>query len=316
MSTAAQAVRSHAPRRHPNHMNGLHDGHRHGGGHGNNVHSNEHGWCAELELGFETRGTRTVLAHRRHFGPMMVQSPFYPEGDPCHVYLLHPPGGVVGGDQLQLKVALAEHTHALLTTPAAGKFYRSRSPANGGPIGVVRQQFVVRDGATLEWLPCESIVFDGANCAARAQFHLHRGAKLLAWEGWVFGRPACDERFNSGTFAQQFEIYVDRCPVLIERNRVLVDSTWMHQPWGLNALPAMATLVAYPGGELAAQTARTACLNNAHASAACTEVDGLLVCRVVAAQLPALRQQMERWWHALRPLVLGCAPVPPRIWTT
>lgn len=278
--------------------------------------SNGSGWCARLQLDFETRGERTVLARRHHSGPMMVQSAFYPEGDPCHVYLLHPPGGLVGGDQLRIKVTLADRTHALLTTPAAGKFYRSRRPGSGGPVSAIRQDFAVGDGAILEWLPCESIVFNGANCDARTHIDLHSSSKLLAWDGWVFGRPACNERFDSGTFTQHFEVHIDQCPVLIERNRLLADSPWMAQPWGLNANPAIATLVAYPGGELALRAARAACVNNDLVMATCTEMDGLVVCRVKAEQLPAVRRQMELWWRALRPIVLGCKPIPPRIWAT
>ena len=83
------------------------------------------GWVARLALRFEQRAGRTVLAHRSHEGPLAVQKPFYPEGDVCHVYLLHPPGGVVGGDRLTIEIEVASDAHAVITTPAAGKFYRS-----------------------------------------------------------------------------------------------------------------------------------------------------------------------------------------------
>src|SRR5262245_10241542 len=83
------------------------------------------GWEASLDLKFAARGARTVLARRASVGPLVVQRPFYPEGGVAHVYLVHPPGGVVGGDQLRLSVLAEEGAHALLTTPAATKFYRS-----------------------------------------------------------------------------------------------------------------------------------------------------------------------------------------------
>src|SRR6187402_782414 len=114
-------------------------------------------WHARLELGFSRSGSRTVLARRRHFGPLIVQRPFYPEGGICHVYLVHPPGGIVGGDQLALQVEVERDAHALLTTPAATRFYR----AGPHPRAALNQQFVVQDAA-LEWLPQETIVFDGA----------------------------------------------------------------------------------------------------------------------------------------------------------
>src|SRR6187551_1093438 len=114
-------------------------------------------WQARLELGFRATAGRTVLAHRRHIGPLMVQRPFYPEGGICHVYLLHPPGGIVGGDSLELQVDAGQGSHALITTPAATKFYR----AGPHPRAVLRQNLLVKD-AVLEWLPQEAIVFDGA----------------------------------------------------------------------------------------------------------------------------------------------------------
>ncbi len=105
------------------------------------------GWRAELRLGFARSGERTVLAERRHVGPLQVQRPFYPEGGRfCHVYVLHPPGGVVGGDELRLDVDVAGHAHALVTTPAAGKFYRSR-----GPRALQLQILRVAPHASLEW---------------------------------------------------------------------------------------------------------------------------------------------------------------------
>src|SRR3954471_15398906 len=83
------------------------------------------GWEASLDLEFATQGTRTFLARRASVGPLVVQRPFYPEGDVCHVYVVHPPGGVVGGDRLDLNIRARSGAHALITTPAATKFYRS-----------------------------------------------------------------------------------------------------------------------------------------------------------------------------------------------
>ncbi|WP_455200705.1 urease accessory protein UreD, partial [Kaarinaea lacus] len=85
-------------------------------------------WKAQLTLGFEKRNHRTVVANRKHVGPLVIQKPFYPEGAPCHIYLLHPPGGLVGGDQLTLNVDLNKESHVLITTPGAAKFYRSAGP--------------------------------------------------------------------------------------------------------------------------------------------------------------------------------------------
>ncbi|HEY3488167.1 MAG TPA: urease accessory protein UreD, partial [Gammaproteobacteria bacterium] len=113
-------------------------------------------WQARLELGFERRDGKTVVAHRRHNGPLTIQKPFYPErSEICHVYLLHPPGGVAGGDALELEVAVSTGAHALITTPAAGKFYRCNDRTAS-----LRQNLSVQAGSTLEWLPQETIVFE------------------------------------------------------------------------------------------------------------------------------------------------------------
>src|SRR2546421_9589234 len=113
-------------------------------------------WKAQLRLGFSSDNGRTVLAEKRSEGPLVVQKPLYPEGDAvCHAILVHPPGGIAGGDELQLSVGAQEHACALLTTPGAAKWYRS-----AGPWARQRLDFQVR--GTVEWLPRETIVFDGA----------------------------------------------------------------------------------------------------------------------------------------------------------
>ena len=86
-------------------------------------------WRARLDLELSKSNNRTILSHQKHHGPLQVQKPFYPErSGTCHVYILHPPGGVVGGDHLNIYVDVNSNAHALITTPAAGKFYRSVGP--------------------------------------------------------------------------------------------------------------------------------------------------------------------------------------------
>ncbi|MBM4202088.1 MAG: urease accessory protein UreD, partial [Gammaproteobacteria bacterium] len=142
------------------------------------------GWNAELELRFAPGHGKTVIAHRRHVGPLLVQRPFYPEGPVCHVYLLHPPGGVVAGDTLGIDVDAANGSAGLVTTPAAGKFYRSAS-------GLARQSVSLRvaDGASLEWLPQETIVYQGARVRSRITIELEAGARFVGWDVVALGRP-------------------------------------------------------------------------------------------------------------------------------
>ena len=269
------------------------------------------GWQACLELDFAHRGERTVMVRRRHQGPLMVQSPFYPEGGTCHVYVLHPPGGVVAGDALRIDINARAGSQVLLTTPAAGKFYRS-----DGPLARLTQRIRIAHGATLEWLPAESIVFRGARCTVDSRIDLDPGARLLAWEAWVLGRPACGETFDAGSFRQQQSVWVAGRPLLIERNHALAGSAWLGGAWGLANHAAAATMLAYPGGEQALQAARQAIVHARGVQAAASVVDGLLVCRVLAYELHELRAQIERWWRALRALITGREAVAPRVWST
>src|SRR6478736_2504397 len=116
------------------------------------------GWRARLALAFERRGDRTVLARRHHEGPLVVQKPLYPEGDGvCHAIVLHPPAGIAGGDAIELSLRAGEGSSVLVTTPGAAKWYRSP-----GPTASQRISIEAAAGSTLEWLPQENIVFDGA----------------------------------------------------------------------------------------------------------------------------------------------------------
>jgi len=124
-------------------------------------------WKARLRLGFERRDGRTVLAAREHDGPLVVQKALYPEGDAvCHAIVVHPPAGIAGGDELELNARSTEGAHALLTTPGAGKWYRS-----AGPWASQTLRFEV--AGALEWLPQESIVFDGALAQLETEVRLH-----------------------------------------------------------------------------------------------------------------------------------------------
>ena len=141
-----------------------------------------------------------MLTSARHVGPLTVQRPFYPEDDVCHLYLLHPPGGIVGGDELTISATLATDSHALITQPGAGKFYRSR-----GPQAQLRQDFYLAPQATLEWLPQDTILFPGANANIQSVFHLAQESRLLAWDLLCLGRPVMQETFSHGTLRNRLE---------------------------------------------------------------------------------------------------------------
>lgn len=267
-------------------------------------------WHARLELAFQAHGTRTVLARRRHVGPLVVQRPFYPEGDTCHVYLVHPPGGIVGGDALELAVEVAPQAHALLTTPAATRFYR----AGPHPHARLSQDLEVRDGA-LEWLPQETIIFDGARARTATRVRLAGAApRFIGWEVACLGRPENGERLTSGELHQDFTLHRDGQPLLLDRLRLAGASPALDAPWGLGGAQALGTLLMYPARGLELAPLRT--LASDGVRHALSVVDDVLVCRALAAQAEALKQLFTHMWLQLRPGLLGREAVPPRIWAT
>lgn len=277
------------------------------------------GWEASLALRLRRARGGTVLAHAQHQGPLRVQRPFFPEGPagPCHVYVLHPPGGVVSGDRLTLDVTLEEGAAALLTAPGASKLYRSRD----GDSGSIRTCHRVASSAVCEWLPPETILYDGAVGRLQTEVHLDAGAVYAGWEIVCFGRPAAGERFVRG--AVRTELTVRRAGTLqyLERGLFRGGDPVMTAPWGLGGMPVSGQLVvAAPsatddwvervrtGGEEVALDAGDAW--------AVTLVSGVLVVRYRGASTRAARLLLERAFRVLRPLYAGRAPVHPRIWST
>jgi len=271
--------------------------------------STDPSWHARLELGFRRAGARTILAHRRHVGPLIVQRPFYPEGGTCHVYLVHPPGGIVGGDAVELQAALEPESHALLTTPAATRFYR----AGPHPRATLLQQLDVRDAA-LEWLPQETIVFDGARAQSTTRVQLHGEARFMGWEIGCLGRPANGERFTSGELRQDFLLYKDGQPLLLDRMRLAGSSAALDAAWGFAGAQAMGTLLMYPARNIDLAVLRE--FPGGSARHAISVVDEVLVCRALAPEAEALRQLFTRIWLQLRESLVGCPAVAPRIWAT
>jgi urease accessory protein len=276
------------------------------------------GWLGALELGFAAAapGAATRLVHRAHRGPFVVQRPLLPEGpELCHVYLLHPPGGLVGGDELRLDLRVGADAQALVTTPAAGKAYRTL-----GPTSRLTQTLAVGTGGSLEWLPQELIVFDGAAIEIETRIELARHARFIGAETVCFGLPARGERFLRGTCRQRFEVWRGAEPLFIERGRFDGGAPVHAAPWGLAGAPVMALLVAAPAPapETVAALRELASTLPAADLAACTVLgDGeLLIARYRGGSAERARNFVQAGWQLLRPALLGRPAVAPRIWAT
>jgi urease accessory protein len=274
----------------------------------------ESAWRARLDLAYEHRAGTTVVARREHVGPLRVQKALYPEGPAvCHGIVLHPPAGVAGGDELDIAVGVGPEAHALLTTPGAGKWYRS-----AGPWAKQNLDFQLAAGAILEWLPQETIIFD----AARAQMNLHvqlaEGATFIGQEVICLGRRASGESFTNGRVRLATDIRYENELLWRERGRVEGASPLLTSPVGLDGFSVCGTLLA-AGKDISAELladCRAALAFESGARFGVTALPRLLVARYLGHSAEAARSMFVQLWERLRPPLLGRDAQPPRIWNT
>jgi urease accessory protein len=243
----------------------------------------------------------------------MIQRGFHPEADgTCHVYVLHPPGGIVGGDELSISVEARSDASVLLTTPAATKLYRSaNAPAT------LCQTFRVHDGASLEWLPQETIAFGGSHARSKTLVRLDGGARYLGWEITCLGRPASNDAYATGSFRHVTEIWRDERLVLVDRTHVDASGPSRSAAWGWGGRSVVATLVASGASDALVRAIReTVVPERAGDLFSVTAMSGLTVCRFLGSSAEQARRALGTAWRALRAELFGKSECPPRIWTT
>lgn len=243
-----------------------------------------------------------------------------------HVYLLHPPGGLVGGDELTIDISVACDAHALVTTPAATKVYRTR-----GPVATQRQQLRVAAGGALEWLPQELILHDGCAAELLTDVRLGPGARFVGVDALCFGLPARGETFATGQCRQRFEVWREdeagnARPMVIERGHFDASEPVHSAVWGLGGARVHALLVAAPAtAELVALLPLLRAAGDklpAPDRGGVTVVstagpeDGALVGRYLGASTERARHYLQELWTLIRPALLQRPATPPRIWAT
>lgn len=269
-------------------------------------------WQGRLALRYRRDGART-LAHDVHEGPLRVLKALYPEGDTvCHHVLVHPPGGIAGGDRLDVDIAVEPGAHALITTPGATRYYRSSGAAAAQAV----QLHVQRD-ARLEWLPMTSIAYDGCIAENRVRFELDAGAQMMGLDVVVLGLPASDAPFACGRFTQHLEWPGQ----WLERGVIdASDARLLQSALGLGGHKVMATLWC-AGGNAFSTTQREALLEAARDGAGALEgstapAPGLVLWRALDDAVEPLWQRAISVRARWRKLCWGLADAPPRVWQT
>ena len=274
------------------------------------------GWEAILQLHFAKNDAgETILARRLHKGPLVVQKPLYPEGRPvCHVILLHPPGGVAGGDSLTVNITTEFASHALMTTPGAGKWYKSNNRLASQSL-----QFRVEKGSMLEWLPQETILFDGAEVHWQTHIELEADACYMGWEIVCFGRGASGEKFKHGNLRQETTIFQDGKRIWGEYAAIKGGDKLLSSPAGLADRSVYGTFLlagSFISDELLKEL-RTIKLENAPQDiSGITRIGSMLAIRYLGNSSEMARQYFSAAWSLLRPAVCKRNATIPRIWST
>ncbi len=271
------------------------------------------GWHASLSLGYDRTARGTVLRRKSHSGPLRVQKALYPEGGGvCHTLLLHPPGGIVGGDHLRICAQLGERAHVLFTNPGASKWYRSDHRR-------ARQEIRLHVGAhaAVEWLPQETIFFDQCWADTVMEVELDPGATLVGWDIQCFGRRHSGESFSHGQARSSLSIRRGGRLAFLDRARYDARAPVMRSLNGLAGHTVTGTLVA------CADALNKTMVADCRAIPVCdsaqtgiTLMDGIFIARILGDSSETAKQWFTAIWHVLRPRLLGIAAANPRIWRT
>jgi urease accessory protein len=273
-------------------------------------------WRADLKLDYTLESQRTVVRYL-HQGPLRILQSLYPEGDQiCHNVLVHPPGGLVGGDTLDIQVTVAEGAHGLVSTPGATRFYKS-----GGHPALQQVVAHLADNAKLEWLPLEAIAFNDCEATNRAIFNLAPSAELITWDVTALGLPSSDMAFTQGHFQQHLEIP----GVWLERGNIRGEDTrWLNSPLGLAGSKCLASLVFASGSAIdsdrttqALEAAREVIESHPlrlQAGITCAHPQ-VIVLRVMSPLVEPTMDLLKKVWAVWRHTLWALPSTPPRIWS-
>lgn len=277
-------------------------------------------WLAMFKGEFPRINGSTRLGKTEHFGPLRVQRPFYPEGAEClHLYLLHPPGGLVGGDNLSISFDVLAGAHLLMTTPSAGKMYRNISDQPQGQ----QVSITVKENAVMEYFPQENIVFNGANGELSTKVDIAEDGLFIGWEITCLGLYENQEPFTEGQLKQELIITQSGKPLFIDRFHVAAPNRLQQGKTGLQNKSVNGIFVI--NAEVNAPEITELILawqeqinhsDVGETTVAITQKPELFIARVLSNKAEVVRQHFEKLWVILRPYIIHREACAPRIWLT
>ena len=284
-------------------------------------------WLANLALQLSHSEHGTQLTKTKRCGPLTIQKAFYPEGRDCaHLYLLHPPAGIVSGDELQISIDVQQNAHTLVTTPGANRFYRARTDLSiGDPKQTQITQINLEASAKCEHFPLETLVYNQANGVNNVEVRLHNSSVYCGWDMTCLGLPSSSEDFTHGRFTQLNTLYRD--DILIYHDKVLIEphSNIQHHAAGLAGNTVFGTFLAYASEEKVNNEQRTQLIAQLrevveqHAASSLisiTAIRQLLVMRYLGQQAHQCKTLFIELWKLIRPVYIDKQGIQPRIWYT
>jgi urease accessory protein len=290
-------------------------------------HASKNAWLASLSLEFSLTLNGTQLTQTKRNGPLTVQKAFYPEGRDCaHIYLLHPPAGIVSGDELRINIKVNEQAHSLVTTPGANRFYRAREDLSIGDSKQIQHcELTLAEKAKCENFPLETIVYEGADGLNTVDVYLAKDSAYLGWDITCLGLPSSDNFFKQGSYTQLNRVYCEGTLMYHDRIAIAPDNKIHKHLAGLNNHNVFATFMAYaPEGTLSDLESKTLveqlreCIITVGAEnkVSISQIRKLLVIRYLGEHAEECKALFIQLWQKIRPLYLNKEANIPRVWHT
>ncbi len=272
------------------------------------------GWRAFLSLQYKFLENKTTLISRSHSGPLRIQKVLYPESPAiCHTLVLHPPGGVAGGDNLNINVDLGTQAHVLITQPGATKWYKSN-----GLIASQNVSIKLAAKSVLEWFPQESIFFDQVKSKTHTLIDLKNDSSFFTWEIYCFGRRFSNESFLEGRLLTKYQIRLDDNWLLNEQGSFIGSDRFMYSPIGMANKSIWGTFIVYHSkiSKELISSCRDIAAEEKLALVGITYLNGMLIARYLGDSSESAKNYFIKIWQHLRPFLIGVEGVIPRIWRT